>query len=369
MCTVFGLAFWLVFFRFRWLEFSIAWGVVAAFFVAHLLLIFMIGLRFVTPASTHARMIQHTIQIVPRLDEPTLVTGGARRAERARGQGPAALPVRSPTVRDPGSQDEATLAAARQNAPILDTQTIAAEQSPVEGAGPARVRAPSRPLRGAGAERRDLGAEEAQRANAQLAADDGGRAGARGDRGRARSRDAEQIGGVNTAVLQAQAELDLAQFYLDNTTLVAPEDGRIVNLQVRPGMVSGEYRVGAIASFICDADRYLLANYFQEHLKYVELGQPVEVAFDLYPGQIFPGKVASIWRASGSGPAPAERRDAASSTRRRPTFRRASSPSRSSSTTPISRSSRWAPRASRRSTPAAAASRCCAASRSARTRG
>ena len=30
-------------------------------------------------------------------------------------------------------------------------------------------------------------------------------------------------------------------------------------------------------------------------------GQPVEVALDLYPGQIFPGKVQSIWKASGEG--------------------------------------------------------------------
>ena len=44
------------------------------------------------------------------------------------------------------------------------------------------------------------------------------------------------------------------------------------------------------------ADRYLLAT-----LKYVRLGQPVEVAFDLYPGQIFRGRVDSIWKANGSG--------------------------------------------------------------------
>jgi multidrug resistance efflux pump len=51
--------------------------------------------------------------------------------------------------------------------------------------------------------------------------------------------------------------------------MVAPEDGRIINLQVRPGMVSGEYRIGAIASFICEADRFLLANFNQESLKFV----------------------------------------------------------------------------------------------------
>jgi multidrug resistance efflux pump len=52
---------------------------------------------------------------------------------------------------------------------------------------------------------------------------------------------------------------------------------------------------------IADADRYVLATYFQENLKYVKPGQPVEVALDLYPGQIFAGKVDSIWRGNGVG--------------------------------------------------------------------
>src|SRR5208283_5035595 len=83
------------------------------------------------------------------------------------------------------------------------------------------------------------------------------------------------IHGVNTNVANIQAQLQQAQFYLENTTLRAPEDGRIVNLQVRPGMVSGIYRVGGIAALIADADRYVLATFFQENLKYVRPGQPV----------------------------------------------------------------------------------------------
>src|SRR5262252_2132106 len=65
---------WLVFFKFRWLKFTIAWGFFSTFFVLHLGIIFLIGLRFVTPYATEAKMIQHTIQLVPRLPEPTLVT-------------------------------------------------------------------------------------------------------------------------------------------------------------------------------------------------------------------------------------------------------------------------------------------------------
>jgi multidrug resistance efflux pump len=83
--------------------------------------------------------------------------------------------------------------------------------------------------------------------------------------------------------------------------MVAPED---VNLQVRPGMVAGDIRLGAIASFVCDADRYLLASFFQENLKYVKPGQSAEVALDLYPGQIWKGKVEAI-RLEERDPTPA----------------------------------------------------------------
>ena len=63
-----------------------------------------------------------------------------------------------------------------------------------------------------------------------------------------------EIDGVNTAVASSEAQLRQALYYLDNTTLTAPEDGRIVNLQVRVGMVSGIYRIGGIAALIADAD-------------------------------------------------------------------------------------------------------------------
>jgi multidrug resistance efflux pump len=98
-----------------------------------------------------------------------------------------------------------------------------------------------------------------------------------------------------------RGELAQARFYLDNTTMVAPEDGFAFNMQVRPGMVAGIVRFGAIASFVVDADRYVLATFFRDNLKYVKKGQPVELAIDPYPGQIFPGTVQKIRRGSGAG--------------------------------------------------------------------
>ncbi len=114
------------------------------------------------------------------------------------------------------------------------------------------------------------------------------------------ARDAK-IEGVNAQVIQAQATLAQAKFYLDQTTLRAPEDGMIINQQARPGLVVGDRRIGALAVLVADQDPYFLATYYQEHLKFVEPGQEVEVALDIFPGQIFKGKVDTVWWGTGLG--------------------------------------------------------------------
>jgi len=320
---------WLVFFKFKWLQFSITWGLVSAFVGVHVLLIFMIGLRFMTPFSTNAKVIQHTIQLIPRLPEPTLVTAvlvepdvpvkkgqplfqfDRRPYEYKVRQIEAQLAAAKQKVRVLGadvsvaaqrvSQHDAQLAEAQQKVRVLGadvtvaTQMVARAQSELVYARYQQQLAQGLAAKGAGPE------EEAQKAVAQMGAMEAAVKEAEAELERAELRYTAEIGGVNTTVAAPEAELAQARYYLDNTTLVAPEDGRIVNLQVRPGMVSGIFRIGGIAAFICDADRYLLATFFRENLKYVKSGQPVEVALDLYPGQIFKGQVDSIWRASGDG--------------------------------------------------------------------
>jgi len=143
--------------------------------------------------------------------------------------------------------------------------------------------------------------EDVPKWTAQVAANEAGIVEAQAEVQRAKLKYGSNIDGVNTSVANVKAELVQAHFYLDNTEMVAPEDGIVFNMQVRPGMVAGDVRFGAIASFVADADRYLLATFFQENLKYVKPGQPVEVALDLYPGQIWTGKVKTVWQGSGAG--------------------------------------------------------------------
>jgi multidrug resistance efflux pump len=295
----FVLIVWLVFFKFKWLKFNIAWGVVSVFFGLHLLLIFMIGLRFVAPYSIDAKVIQHTIQLIPRLPEPTLVTAVLVEPNVPVKKGQPLFQFDRRQYEHKVQQLEAELARAKQDVLILEAVIdVAGDEVKAAKASLGRARTDLADFKRAG--RAVAGIEVANREQRVLEAQaglDGAEAAAK----QARLKYESQINGVNTTVAAVEAELAQARFYLDNTTMVAPEDGYIINLQVRPGMVSGQFRIGAIASFICDADRYVLATYYQENLKYVKSEQPVELAIDLYPGQIFPGTVQAIWRGSGAG--------------------------------------------------------------------
>ena len=91
--------------------------------------------------------------------------------------------------------------------------------------------------------------DELDRWNEQVAEDTASVKQAEANLEKAKLAQASQIDGVNTGILQAQAQLSEAQYFLDNTTIYAPENGMIVSQQARPGMVVGEIRLGAIASY------------------------------------------------------------------------------------------------------------------------
>ena len=303
LVMVFGYALivWAVFVKFKWLKFTIPWGVISAFVGVHLLIIFLIGLRFMTPLATEARVIQHTIQLTPRLSQPTLLMAVLVEPNVPVRKGQPLFQFDRRMFEYQVKQLEAQLAKAKQNVLVMKADTgIAAQKviklkSHLEFARYQQTLSAKLAKQGAGPE------EDAQKWAAQVAADVAAIKEAQAEEQRAILNYTSEINGVNPGVAAVQAELDQARFYLENTLMIAPEDGYLINLQARPGMVAGDVRLGAIASFVCDADRYLLANFFQENLKYVKPGNEVEAAIDLYPGQIFKGKVLAIWQGSGAG--------------------------------------------------------------------
>jgi multidrug resistance efflux pump len=292
---------WLVFFKLKLIKFSIGWGIVSGFVGLHVLLIFLIGMRFVTPYSTNATVVQHTIQLIPRLPDPTLVTAVLVEEGVLVKKGQPLFQFDRRPYEYQVQQLEAKLVEAKQNVKVLEADVEVATQKAKRLEVGLKFELFQKGIFDKLAKQQVVREDDVVKWATRVGRAEAAKDEALAELERAHLKYKAEIDGINPTVADIEAQLRLARYYLNNTTLVAPEDGRIINLQVRPGMVSGIVRVGGIAAFLAEANRYVLATFFQENLKYVEPGQPVEVALDLYPGQIFAGKVDSIWRGNGLG--------------------------------------------------------------------
>ncbi|TSJ64491.1 HlyD family secretion protein [Starkeya sp. 3C] len=295
------LLFWVIFFKLKLLRLTPGWIFGFSVFFLHLALIFVIGLRFVTPYSTSATIIQHTIQLIPRLSEPTLITEVLVEDNMPVRKGDPLFKFDRTIYEARVNQLKAQLAAAQQNVKVLGTNIKTAENQVVEAEAALAYSTNQMDDYNILIQKGVGRLEQAIKWRDTVKGDTARLHAAQAELQVARLQYESSIDGVHTSVANLEADLQQAQFYLDNTVLNAPEDGRVINLQVRPGMVSGILRIGGIAVLIAEDNRYLLATYFQENLKYVAPGQYAEVAFDLYPGQIFKGRVDSIWKANGQG--------------------------------------------------------------------
>ncbi len=300
--TLFYIIFvWFIFFKMEWLKFNIMWGIVSFWVGAHLLLIFLVALRFFQPFSVDSHVVRSTIQIVPRLTQPTILSEVLVEPNTWVTKGDPLYKFDDTVFSLAVDKANAQLVAAQQNAKILEQDVIAASEA-VERANAQLAYAQTEQARyenlvPAGGARQD----ELDRWNEQVAEDQAKIKEAQANLEKANLALDSQIDGVNTGILEAEAQLAEAEYFLDNTTIYAPENGMIVSQQARPGMVVGEIRLGAIASFVTEEDPYILATFRQQNLKFVEVGQPVEVALDLYPGEILTGKVEAVWWATRQG--------------------------------------------------------------------
>ena len=94
-----------------------------------------------------------------------------------------------------------------------------------------------------------------------------------------------------------EATLTVAEVNLGYTRIVAPADGTIGERQVRPGQLVSP---GTQVMTFVDITRWVAANYRETQLTNVKAGDVAEVRVDVYPGQVFEGRVLEIAPASGS---------------------------------------------------------------------
>lgn len=98
-------------------------------------------------------------------------------------------------------------------------------------------------------------------------------------------------GEENPKVRDALATLKQARIDLAETSIRAPTDGGITNLKVDEGYYAKE---GApLMTFVSFIDIWVQADFRENSIGYIQIGDPVDSALDMAPGKVFNGRVLS----------------------------------------------------------------------------
>lgn len=104
----------------------------------------------------------------------------------------------------------------------------------------------------------------------------------------------------NPQIQAAVAQLGEAELALKWTELRAPARGVVVDPKIGQGTFAQAGK--SLMSFIAFDEIWVEAYLTENNLGRVEVGQPVSITLDIYPGRIFDGVVSSITRGASVGP-------------------------------------------------------------------
>ncbi len=305
MSWILGLAYcgllWLVFARFKLLKLSLPVAIVAASVGPSLIVLLLLFAQYLHPFTSNARVFQEIVPIVPQLRQAGRVMTVAVEPNTPVKAGDILFRVDEVPYQNSVDRLTASLNEATQS------QSVAVASVSVAQAALSRAEAN---LKFATQDRdRTATLFESKSASRQ-------------DYDVALTRYAEADAAVNQAtatVTQAQLSIELAKakmvqvetqladakYDLQQTTVYAPGDGYVTNLQLRKGMLVGGAASGAVMSSILessDSNRgVVVAAFNQKNFLRIKEGQYTEVALFGYPGQIFTGRVINAIDVSGAG--------------------------------------------------------------------
>ena len=116
-----------------------------------------------------------------------------------------------------------------------------------------------------------------------------------------------QIATAEAQVRVSQAQVDTTRAQLENarwdlaqTTVVAPGNGTMVNVMLRPGFFVAGMPFNEVMTFV-DNDYQIFALFNQNELHQVSPGNEVEITLDTYPGRVIKAHVDSVIWAQAQG--------------------------------------------------------------------
>jgi len=298
LLAIYSFFVWLIFIKFKWLPWNIRSQVIVAVIPIVGMTVMILVLNVVAPSSADVRVIKYVVQVVPQvrgrvIEVPVQGNDYVKKGDVLFRIDPTPYELTVKTL-------EAQLANAEGAAGQLREQQKSAtanKQAVGSRLELARLRVKQYQ------ELAETGAGDAfalQRAQADLKDLESQYASAVGAEAQVRERLMAQVDGDLAEVAQIKAQLENARWELEQTTTVAPADGWVINLQLRPGSFAVPLPAMVALTFVEDGYQ-VIALYNQNELHQVQPGNRAEITLKTLPGQIIKAKVDSIIWAQGQG--------------------------------------------------------------------
>lgn len=307
---------WLIFFKFKWLPWNFATQVIVITLPIIGLTLLILLLNIVAPSSSDVRVVNYVVQVIPRT--MGRVTSVPVEANRPVKKGDVLFTV-DPT---PYQQD---LLALEAKEPELVAKVASAEAS---------QRQLKEELKSAEATRSSLAAKlqlarmrvgqthdlatsgaapnfdyeqaqtDAKGLEADLATTSANVAQVRQKlSATTKSGEYSDVAQARASLEELRAQIGHARWMLSQSTVYAPADGTVVNLQLREGSYASNLPLVPVMSFV-ENDQWVIAMFAQNELRYIRPGDEAEISLKTFPNRIIKCRVDSIVWASGTGQLP-----------------------------------------------------------------
>lgn len=103
-----------------------------------------------------------------------------------------------------------------------------------------------------------------------------------------------EVEAAETQVESLKAQLDNAEFNLESTEVLAPADGHVTSLALRPGSMLMAAPFTVAMALVDDSETAVVVSIHQNNLRHVAPGQEAEVVFKVKPGRVYKGTVEHV---------------------------------------------------------------------------
>lgn len=291
---------WLVFAKLKWIRLSLPLAILLASIGPGLIVVLLFCAQYFHPYTPAAIVLQHVDPIVPQLSRPGRVTAVPVEPNRAVREGEILFQVDRIPYENAEQRAITALAEAEQNVKVAES-AVKLNEAALKRADANLAYATT-----------DRDRTERLRESNSVSADEFEKARTLFEQAQATLTQTEEslkqsqlaVELARQKVTQAQIALDDARYDLQQTTVLAPANGYVVNLQLRSGMLVSS-STGAVMTFVRDPkpeeEGVVVATFAEKNFLRIRAGQYAEVAMDAYPGEILTGRVQTPIGISGTG--------------------------------------------------------------------